>query len=172
MIDAPATYNRAMSWASYKYQLSMQTTSTLRRHSIRAGSTSGLQEAMEVQRHQHQCGRVRNLKLVSPHLATHCASHQTKALLTQKGRTIIIGGPFTVPIASLGLKQIRDGLEDLEYMYLLQDATGSRDAAEAIVSSVVHATYNFEHGPAAFVRAREKLAAAVEVALGIKSFTL
>ena len=75
-------------------------------------------------------------------------------------------------IASLGLKQIRDGLEDLEYMYLLQDATGSRDAAEAIVNSVVHATYNFEHGPAAFVRAREKLAAAVEVALGTKPFTL
>ena len=44
------------------------------------------------------------------------------------GRPDHIGGSSTVPIASLRLKQLRDGLEDLEYMYLLEDLTGSREA--------------------------------------------
>ena len=48
--------------------------------------------------------------------------------LTYPGRPDRIGGTSTVPIASHRLKQIRDGLQDLEYMFLLQDATGSREA--------------------------------------------
>ena len=55
-------------------------------------------------------------------------------------------------------------MQGLEYMYLLEDATGSRDAAMAIVGSVVRTTYDFEHEANAMLAARAKLAAAIEVA--------
>ena len=86
--------------------------------------------------------------------------------LTYPGRPDRIGGTSTIPIASLRLKQIRDGLQDLEYMYLLEDATGSSAAAMAIVDSVVRTTYDFELDPSAMLAARAKLAAAIEAAMG------
>ena len=49
-------------------------------------------------------------------------------------------------------------------MYLLEDATGSREAAAAIVDSVVRTTYDFEHEANVMLAARAKLAAAIEVA--------
>ena len=97
-----------------------------------------------------------------------------------------------MPIASLRLKQIRDGLEDLEYMYLLDDLTGSREAGErskvfpavvcsamlmpschhndhaalAIVNSVMRTTYDFDfEDPTAMLGARAKLAEAIEQAV-------
>ena len=71
-----------------------------------------------------------------------------------------------MPIASLRLKQLRDGLEDLEYMYLLEDLTGSREAALEIVNTVMRTTYDFDfEDPAAMLGARAKLAEAIEQAL-------
>ena len=75
-----------------------------------------------------------------------------------------IGGHHFVPIASLRLKLSRDGLEDLEYMYLLEDLTGSREAVEAIVSRVVQTTYDFNHDGAVMAAARLALAEAIEKA--------
>ena len=143
MIDAPATYNRVMSWMSYKYNIQGELYWGANYADYKY-SASPFDSSWE---HQWFAGG------------------NGDGSLTYPGRPDHIGGSSTVPIASLRLKQIRDGLEDLEYMYLLQDATGSRDAALAIVSSVVHATYQFEHSPEAFIRAREKLGAAVEAAL-------
>merc|ERR1712046_344452 len=73
--------------------------------------------------------------------------------LTYPGRPDRIGGTSTIPIASLRLKAIRDGLQDLEYMYLLEDALGDRKEADAIVSEVVHSTYDFEHEAAPMLAA-------------------
>ena len=69
-----------------------------------------------------------------------------------------------MPIASQRLKHIRDGLEDLEYMYLLEALAG-RAAVLAVVNQVVRAAYDFEHDAAATLDAREALATAVEAAL-------
>ena len=51
------------------------------------------------------------------------------------------------------------------YMYLLEDATGSRAAAAKIVASVVRTTYDFEHEAEPMLAARAKLAAAIEAAM-------
>ena len=51
------------------------------------------------------------------------------------------------------------------YMYLLEDATGSRDAALAIVAQVVNTTYDFAHEAEVMLKARAALATAVEQAL-------
>ena len=84
--------------------------------------------------------------------------------ITYPGRPEKIGGKTPIPIASHRLKQIRDGLEDLEYMYMLEDLKG-RDAAAAIVAKVVNTTYDFAHDAEAFMGARAALAAAVEAAM-------
>jgi hypothetical protein len=143
MIDAPATVNRVMSWMSYKYQMEGElywgTNAADSDYSNDPKNTS-----WEVQ---------------------WLAGGNGDGSLTYPGRPDRIGGTSTIPIASLRLKQIRDGLQDLEYMYLLEDATGSRTAGVAIVESVVRTTYDFEHEPAAMLAARAKLAAAIEAAM-------
>jgi hypothetical protein len=85
--------------------------------------------------------------------------------LTYPGRVEKVGGTSFIPIASLRLKLIRDGYEDLEYMYLLDALTGSTAASTAIVATVVHTAYRFEHDPAPMLAARARLAEAIEAAL-------
>ena len=75
--------------------------------------------------------------------------------LTYPGRTDEIGGSHFIPVASLRLKQIRDGLEDLEYMYLLEDKLGSRDAVLDTVGEVAQKAYSFQHDAAIMRNARE-----------------
>ena len=72
-----------------------------------------------------------------------------------------VGGETFIPIASIRLKHIRDGLEDLEYMYQLEELTGSRAAALAIISpAVVRRAYDFEHADGApMLAARAKMGA-------------
>ena len=86
--------------------------------------------------------------------------------VTYPGRPDKIGGSSPIPIASIRLKQIRDGLEDLEYMYLLEDAAG-RDATTKIVSNVVRKTYDFNHDAESMMATRAALASAIEAALGL-----
>jgi hypothetical protein len=87
--------------------------------------------------------------------------------LTYPGRPEKIGGDAEsfIPIASLRLKLIRDGYEDLEYMHLLETLTGSSKATDAIVSEVVQTAYSFKHEAEPMLAAREKLAAAIEAAM-------
>ena len=144
MIDAPATFNRVMSWMSYKYEI--QGELYWGSNAADNAYTNATNSSWETQ---------------------WLAGGNGDGSLTYPGRPDHIGGTSTVPIASIRLKQVRDGLEDLEYMYLLEDATGSRVAAEAIVASVIHSTYNFEHDASIMLAARAKLAAAVTQALGL-----
>jgi hypothetical protein len=143
MIDAPATFNRVMSWMSYKYQIQGELYWGTNA-ADESYSTDPKNSSWEVQ---------------------WLAGGNGDGSLTYPGRPDKIGGSSTIPIASLRLKQIRDGLQDLEYMYLLEDATGSRTAAAAIVDSVVRTTYDFEHDADAMLAARAKLAAAIEAAM-------
>ena len=64
--------------------------------------------------------------------------------------------------ASIRLKLIRDGLEDLLYMQLAEKAAG-RQAVLEVVRSVVREAYDFEHSPEPWASAREALAALIEV---------
>jgi hypothetical protein len=145
MIDAPATVNRVMSWMSYKYHMGGELYwSTNAADSEYSNDPTGKNTSWEVQ---------------------WLAGGNGDGSLTYPGRPDRIGGTSTIPIASLRLKQIRDGLQDLEYMYLLEDATGSSAAAMAIVDSVVRTTYDFELDPSAMLAARAKLAAAIEATM-------
>lgn len=70
-----------------------------------------------------------------------------------------IGGTSHVPVESLRLKLIREGLEDYEYLVLL--ANGGRDGAtraRAHSRALAPGTFRWNHSPEALYRARETLA--------------
>jgi uncharacterized protein (TIGR03382 family) len=68
-----------------------------------------------------------------------------------------IGGSTDIPVASIRLKMIREGMEDYEYLKLLADA-GQRDAAKRIARDLFPSAYETEVDPAKVMAAREALA--------------
>ena len=57
---------------------------------------------------------------------------------------------------------MRDGLEDLEYMFALEELLGSRAPVLALVDAVVSSTYEFEHDPLIMLKVRNELANNIE----------
>jgi uncharacterized protein (TIGR03382 family) len=68
-----------------------------------------------------------------------------------------IGGSTDIPVASIRLKTIREGMEDYEYLKLLADA-GQKDAAKRIARDLFPSAYETEVDPAKVMAAREALA--------------
>ncbi len=62
------------------------------------------------------------------------------------GRPEIIGGISPVPIESIRLKLIREGLEDYEYLVMLERSRG-RAAVEPRVNAFIRNTYDFDQDP-------------------------
>jgi MYXO-CTERM domain-containing protein len=81
------------------------------------------------------------------------------------GTTWRIGGQTEIPIESLRLKGIRDGMEDYELLYLA-NKLGQGDKAKAIARGVFPKTYQATASPAALDSARAELAALILHALG------
>jgi hypothetical protein len=77
--------------------------------------------------------------------------------LTYTGLPSIIGGKSVIPIASQRLKHARDGLEDLEYMYLAEAKVG-RPAVLEVVRGVVQSTHAWSHDPDVYFVARTAIA--------------
>jgi hypothetical protein len=73
------------------------------------------------------------------------------------GRPDIVGGVTHIPIESIRLKLIREGLEDYEYLVLLR-SLGRSDEATKAVNSLVRRAYDFETNPETIYAVREKLA--------------
>lgn len=62
------------------------------------------------------------------------------------GRPDKIGGTAHIPIESIRLKQIRDGLEDYEYLRLLEQKVG-RAAVLSLIGPVITNTYGYTTSP-------------------------
>ena len=58
----------------------------------------------------------------------------------------VIGGTNHIPIESIRLKLIREGLEDYEYLAMLSKLDGSK-AVHELISDLIHSTYDFDHDP-------------------------
>jgi hypothetical protein len=58
----------------------------------------------------------------------------------------VIGGTSHIPIESIRLKLIREGLEDYEYLVLLSKLDGSKRVND-LVSNFIRNTYDFDHDP-------------------------
>jgi hypothetical protein len=68
-----------------------------------------------------------------------------------------IGGTAQVPVASIRLKMIREGMEDYEYLKLLADA-GDPALAQEIAAQLFPHAYQSEASPAALMAARQRIA--------------
>jgi hypothetical protein len=64
-----------------------------------------------------------------------------------------VGGKTHIPIDSIRLKLIREGLEDYEYLHMLGNSPIAREA----VDGIVHKTFDFEHDPAMLYAARRRM---------------
>jgi hypothetical protein len=73
-----------------------------------------------------------------------------------------IGGSSHIPVASIRLKMIREGMEDYEYLKLLADL-GHADEARAIARDLFPNAFATEVAPEKVMAAREALAMAILV---------
>ena len=67
-----------------------------------------------------------------------------------------IGGSTPVPVASLRLKLIRDGMEDYEYLHALSQA-GRDDVAQSVSNAFITNAYTFSNDPQQLRFARQTL---------------
>ena len=76
-----------------------------------------------------------------------------------------LGSTSHLPIESLRLKHLRDGLEDFEYLALAR-ALGQETAAIAFAQAVVPLPWQIERSPERWAKARQALARAIEAKWG------
>jgi len=72
---------------------------------------------------------------------------------------------FEGPVASIRLKNIREGMEDYEYFALLEKIAG-RDAVEKEVLTVTRSWWDWENNPEALLAARQRVARKILSAAG------
>ncbi len=72
------------------------------------------------------------------------------------GRPKTIGGTTPIPLESIRLKLIREGLEDYEYFVLLSHLSNTA-AVDGWVDQIVQNTYTFDSRPDDFYTVRQKL---------------
>jgi hypothetical protein len=67
-----------------------------------------------------------------------------------------IGGSKHIPIESIRLKLIREGLEDYEYLVMLSKLAGPR-TVQQFVNGIIRTTYDFDHDPEKFYAVRASI---------------
>ncbi|MCP5051302.1 MAG: DUF4091 domain-containing protein, partial [bacterium] len=136
-IDIPALSNRIMEWLSFKYDISgeLYYSTTYAYFGV-----SGNDDPWNNQYYFWGNG---------------------DGTLFYPGRPDKIGGTHHIPVESIRLKMIREGLEDYEYMVLLKNL-GEESFARTQVDSVVIDTYTFSYDPEALYSAREQMAQRIQ----------
>ncbi len=129
MIDASPVANRIMEWMSFKYGIQGE---------LYFNMTEGFRKKTQPWENVNLFGGNGDGTLFYPGLP---------------GR---IGGKSDIPVESIRLKLIREGLEDYEYLHLLNN-----ELAAGTVNSLVRKTYDFEHDPVKLYAARQKMGEAL-----------
>jgi hypothetical protein len=137
MIDAPASLNRAMEWQSFLEGMSGE---------LYYETTFAYGSGNDPWQNQFYFGGNGDGTLFYP------------------GTVAKIGGRDPVPVASIRLKLIREGMEDYEYLKLLESLGGGGDAV-SIARGVMPNTYTVGTGDA-IMAARAQLAADIMSRLG------
>lgn len=137
MIDAPAVRNRAMEWLSFRYDVSGE---------LYYETTMAYDQ--------------------DPWSSQWEYNGNGDGTLFYPGTVARIGGSTDIPVASIRLDMIRDGMEDYEYLKLLADS-GPEGAAYAhqIADGLFPTAYQTGQSPQALLAARQAIADKL-VALG------
>jgi len=136
MIDHTAVRNRIMGWMSYRYDM--------------------LGELyFDVNYCYDQGG--------DPWVTQHYFDGNGDGTLYYPGRPDRIGGTTHIPVESIRLKHVRDGLEDYELLLQLEQALG-RDAVLALLAPVITDTYTYTGDAAALLAVRQLAGDALDAA--------
>jgi hypothetical protein len=76
------------------------------------------------------------------------------------GKPSRIGGDTDIPIESIRLKLIREGLEDYEYLHLC-DQSGLKDLATRVATSMATSLYQWDHRPESLYAYRRQMGEAL-----------
>ncbi len=136
-IDIPGVYNRVMEWMSFKYDITGELYYST---NYAYFGTAGNDDPWNNQYYFWGNG---------------------DGTLFYPGRPDKIGGTHHIPVESIRLKMIREGMEDYEYMNLLKNL-GEESFARSQVDSVVTNTYTFSHDPEVLYAARERMAERIQ----------
>lgn len=129
MIDFPAVMNRMMSWMSFFYDI----------HGELYFDT--------VFAYEHG----------KPWEDTFYFGGNGDGTLFYPGRPDKIGGTTHIPVASIRLKMIREGMEDYEYMKILEKA-GLRKTVLSEIKKVIKTAFNYSHLHSKLLNIRNRLA--------------
>jgi len=72
------------------------------------------------------------------------------------GRPDVIGGTSHIPVESIRLKLIREGLEDYEYLTILSKLAGDKAVADALNRFIRH-IYDYDQDPHKLYAVRESM---------------
>jgi hypothetical protein len=128
LVDDSAVSNRVMPWLAWRYAISGEL-------------YFNINEAFT--------------KDTDPWASLHLFGGHGDGTLVYPGRVQRIGGKHDIPIESIRLKLIREGLEDYEYFVLLGRA------ADAHVERIVHSLYEFENDPDVLYAERVRMGKAI-----------
>jgi hypothetical protein len=134
MIDSPGAANRVMQWLAWKFRIEGELYYSMNQAYAGDGD---------------------------PWKSTFLVGGNGDGTLFYPGRPDRIGGRTGIPIESIRLKLIREGMEDYEYLALLARLSGSR-AADEYASRIVAKTYRWESRPETFLNVRRELGEALD----------
>ncbi|MBI3802563.1 MAG: DUF4091 domain-containing protein, partial [Nitrospirae bacterium] len=129
MIDLPAMFNRIMQWMTFKYHIQGELY-----YDMVYAFGSG-----------------------DPWTTQYYYGGNGDGTLYYPGRPDQIGGKSQIPIESIRLKLLREGMEDYEYLALLK-GLGEEAFAQQQAARLVTNTYTWSKDPALLYEAREKVA--------------
>lgn len=144
MIDAPGTANRVMQWVAWKFRVEGE-----------------LYYSMNEAYGQNN----------DPWLNTRLFGGNGDGTLFYPGRPDRIGGTRDIPIESIRLKLIREGMEDYEYLALLARLSG-RKAADQFADRIVRNSYRWESRPEVFLQVRKELGESLDRAAAKSARTM
>jgi hypothetical protein len=134
MIDDAGIRNRIMEWMTWKY---------------------GIEGELYFNTNEAY------FKKKDPWADVHLFGGNGDGTLFYPGRPDAIGGTTNIPVESIRLKLIREGLEDYEYLVMLAKRKGNK-AAEDVINSFIRNLYDFDHDPSKLYAARERIARALD----------
>ena len=129
MIDDAPVRNRIMEWLTWKY-------------GIQGELYYSMDEAF--------------IRKPDPWKDVNIYSGNGDGTLFYPGRPQVIGGTKQIPVESIRLKLIREGLEDYEYLTMLTKIAGYQEVAAGI-AGLLHNTYDYDQNPEKLTAAREWL---------------
>jgi len=137
VVDAPAMSHRIMEWLTFRYRVGGE---------LYYDTVEGYASGKDPWRDQLLFGGNGDGTLFYP------------------GRARTIGGTRDIPVESVRLALIREGLEDYEYLRLYAKVAGEKEA-QALAETIAGKTYRWEHDPQRLYAARHKMAEAIDRAV-------